>query len=170
VAVPVDKRSLKAIMADDAKPYEWLSTVLTSVMPAHVIYPKVDDLPAGFSDRWLQDILRGQLEFAGVVFSDDLSMAGARNLRGHEISYAEAAVMALSAGCDMVLLCNQSLEGTTALDELIDGLSEAQLKGRWKPSPASEERRLTLLPVAKAVEWDALMVQASYMHALSLLP
>jgi len=168
--MPVDRRSLKAILADDAAPYRWLSSSLTSVMPAHVIYPKVDELPAGFSTKWLQDILRGQLEFGGVVFSDDLSMAGARRLRGHEISYAEAAVMALSAGCDMVLLCNQSLDGSTVLDELIDGLSEAQLKGSWKPSPASEERRLTLLPVAKAVEWDALMVQAAYMHALSLLP
>ena len=58
VAVPVDKRSLKAILSDDAKPYEWLSTSLTSVMPAHVIYPKVDALPAGFSKRWLQEILR----------------------------------------------------------------------------------------------------------------
>ena len=52
--VPVDKRSLKAILADDAAPYPWLSTTLTSVMPAHVIYPKVDSRPAGFSQRWLQ--------------------------------------------------------------------------------------------------------------------
>ena len=67
VDVPVDKRSLKAILADDAKPYEWLSTSLTSVMPAHVIYPKVDAAPAGFSSRWLQDILRGQLGFTGAI-------------------------------------------------------------------------------------------------------
>ncbi|MBL8301379.1 MAG: beta-N-acetylhexosaminidase, partial [Ideonella sp.] len=74
VAVPVDKRSLKAVLADDAKPYEWLGTSLASVMPAHVIYPKVDHRPAGFSARWLKDILRQQLGFLGAVFSDDLSM------------------------------------------------------------------------------------------------
>ena len=59
--IPVDKRSLKAILADDAAPYAGLSATLTSVMPAHVIYPKVDSRPAGFSSRWLNDILRGQL-------------------------------------------------------------------------------------------------------------
>ena len=75
--VPVDKRSLKAILADDAAPYPWLSTTLTSVMPAHVIYPKVDSRPAGFSQRWLQDILRRQMRFDGAIFSDDLSMEGA---------------------------------------------------------------------------------------------
>jgi beta-N-acetylhexosaminidase len=77
VALPVDKRSLKAILADDALPYSWLTSVLTAVMPAHVIYSKVDERPAGFSARWVQDILRGQLGFAGAVCTDDLSMAAA---------------------------------------------------------------------------------------------
>ena len=77
VAVPVDPRSLKAILADDAAPYGWLSATLTAVMPAHVVYPKVDARPAGFSPRWLQDVLRGQLGFTGAIFSDDLSMEGA---------------------------------------------------------------------------------------------
>ena len=108
-AVPVDKRSLKAILADDAAPYGWLTTTLSSVMPAHVIYPKVDARPAGFSSKWLNDILRGQLGFGGAIFSDDLSMAGARLLDGEPVSYTQAAVAALNAGCDLVLLCNQSL-------------------------------------------------------------
>ena len=168
--IPVDRRGLKAILADDAAPYRWLSTTLTSIMPAHVIYPKVDDLPAGFSPRWLQDILRGELEFGGLVFSDDLSMAGARQLNGKEISYLQAALTALAAGCDMVLVCNQSLNQSQLLDDLIDDLSEAQLKGHWRSSDASGERRLALLPSAKALDWDALMVSAAYMHALSLLP
>ena len=51
-AVPIDRRSLKALLADDARPYDWLSTSLTAVMPAHVVYPKVDRRPAGFSERW----------------------------------------------------------------------------------------------------------------------
>ncbi|HSH92207.1 MAG TPA: beta-N-acetylhexosaminidase, partial [Ramlibacter sp.] len=107
--IPVDSRSAKAILADDAAPYGWLSTTLSSVMPAHVVYPKVDARPAGFSSRWLNDILRRQLGFGGAIFSDDLSMAGARMIDGREVSYSDAAIEALNAGCDMVLLCNQSV-------------------------------------------------------------
>ncbi|MEY3144384.1 MAG: hypothetical protein RL342_55, partial [Pseudomonadota bacterium] len=92
--LPVDRRSLKAILAEDAAPYGWLNTTLSSVMPAHVVYPKVDARPAGFSQRWLGDILRGQLGFGGAVFSDDLSMAGARVLDGEPVSHAQAAVAA----------------------------------------------------------------------------
>lgn len=168
--IPVDKRSLKAILADDAAPYGWLSTALDSVMPAHVIYPRVDARPAGFSTRWLNDILRGQLRFQGAVFSDDLSMAGARQLEGHALSYSAAALTALQAGCDLVLLCNQSLDGGEAVDSLIDGLAEAQVKGRWRPSEASEARRLALLPQTPSPRWDELMVSPSYMHAQDLLP
>ena len=79
--MPVDRRSLKAILAADAAPYGWLGTALASVMPAHVVYPRVDARPAGFSSRWLQDILRARLGFGGAIFSDDLSMAGARQHR-----------------------------------------------------------------------------------------
>ena len=168
--IPVDKRSLKAILADDAAPYQWLNTTLASIMPAHVVYPKVDARPAGFSSRWLGDILRGQLGYGGAIFSDDLSMAGARLIDGREVSYAQAAVAALSAGCDMVLLCNQSDDGGQALDALISGLTVAQLKNEWLPAEASEERRLALLPATPAPEWDNLMVSASYMHALGLIP
>lgn len=168
--IPVDKRSLKAILADDARPYDWLGTALTSVMPAHVIYPKVDARPAGFSDKWLGDILRGQLRFDGAVFSDDLSMAGARVLDGQPVSPTQAAVAALNAGCDLVLLCNQSMGEGAELDALINGLTEAQLKGQWLPLDASEERRLALLPVGHATPWDDLMVQPAYMQALDLLP
>lgn len=168
--IPVDKRSLKAILADDAAPYGWLSTSLDSVMPAHVIYPRVDERPAGFSQKWLGDILRHQLQFQGAVFSDDLSMAGARLIDGRQVSYTEAAVTALNAGCDMVLLCNQSLDGGLAVDELITGMTEAQVKGRWQPDEAGESRRQALLPQTPAPAWDELMVSPAYMHALDLLP
>ena len=169
VDIPVDQRSLKAILANDAAPYDWLSTSLCSVMPAHVIYPKVDARPAGFSSKWLNDILRAQLGFNGAIFSDDLSMAGARLLDGKEVSFTEAAVAALRAGCDMVLLCNQSLNGGQAVDALIDGMTEAQVKGDWIPQEASEARRLALLPRVAAPDWDSLMVQPHYMHALDLI-
>jgi beta-N-acetylhexosaminidase len=169
-AIPVDKRSLKAILADDSAPYEWLNTTLSSVMPAHVIYPKVDARPAGFSSQWLNFILRSQLGFGGAIFSDDLSMAGARLIDGKEVSYTEAAVTALNAGCDMVLLCNQSVGEGKPVDELLDGMAEALVKGRWEAMEASELRRLDLLPKCAALEWDDLMVQPAYMHALGLLP
>jgi beta-N-acetylhexosaminidase len=166
--IPVDRRSLKAILNDDAVPYGWLNSSLTSVMPAHVIYPKVDARPAGFSTRWLNDILRGRLGFGGAIFSDDLSMAGARLIDGREVTYTEAGVTALNAGCDMVLLCNQSVksEGGAAIDELLDGMAEAQLKGRWEPSEASEQRRLALLPASAALSWQELMVYPHYIAAL----
>ncbi|NMM10160.1 MAG: beta-N-acetylhexosaminidase [Polaromonas sp.] len=168
--IPIDKRSLKAILADDAAPYEWLNTTLTGVMPAHVIYPKVDPRPAGFSSKWLNFILRSQLGFGGAIFSDDLSMAGARMIDGHDVSYTQAAVTALNAGCDMVVLCNQSVGEGKPLDEILEGLAEALLKGQWEAMEASELRRRALLPQSRALAWDALMVQPAYMHALGLLP
>ena len=169
-AVPVDKRSLKTILTDDAAPYGWLNTTLAAVMPAHVIYPRVDARAAGFSDRWLGDILRGQLGFGGAIFSDDLSMAGARLMDGQTLSYTGAALAALNAGCDMVLLCNQSLDGGAELDQLIDGLTEAQLKGQWQMQEASAYRCQALLPRSPSPSWDELMVQPDYMHALALIP
>ena len=168
--IPVDTRTLKALLKDDAAPYEWLNTTLTSVMPAHVIYPKVDARPAGFSSKWLNFVLRSQLGFGGAIFSDDLSMAGARMLDGQEVSYTEAAVAALTAGCDMVLLCNQSVGEGKPVDALLDGMAEALLKGQWEVSEASELRRLALLPQTAALEWDELMVHPAYMHALGLIP
>lgn len=138
-------------------------------MPAHVVYPRVDHRPAGFSPRWLQEILRGRLRFDGAIFSDDLSMAGARRLDGRELSYTDAAVAALQAGCDMVLLCNQSVDGGAAVDQLLDGLAEALARGRWQASEASEARRLSLLPASAPLAWDELMHAGSYRHALDRL-
>ena len=170
VDVPVDKRSLKAILTDDARPYEWLSTSLSGVMPAHVIYPKVDARPAGFSARWLKDILRLQLGFTGAIFSDDLSMEGARHLDGAAVPYTEAATEALNAGCDLVLLCNQSLDGGAAVDELLDGLVAAQQNHHWQPDPDSEARRLELLPQTAPLTWEELMHSPAYQRSLERLP
>jgi beta-N-acetylhexosaminidase len=168
--LPVDGRSLKAILGDDAAPYGWLSTVLQSVMPAHVIYPRIDRRPAGFSSRWLRDILRGRLGFAGAIISDDLSMRAARQIDGQDLSYSDAAMMALEAGCDMVLLCNQSLHGGTAIDELISGIDRAQVEGRWPVVGADDARRQALLPQSVPLAWDELMHDETYRHALDRLP
>lgn len=172
--IPVDTRSLRTLLSDDTLPYGWLGSVLSSVMPAHVIYPKVDVRPAGFSRRWLHDILRVKLGFTGAIFSDDLSMEGARRVAdvddGRVLDYAEAAVLALNAGCDMVLLCNQSLGDGRPVDELLDGLEAARERGQWHPSASSEQHRRALLPVGPAPVWDALMTELRYLQAIDKLP
>ena len=170
VDIPVDTRSLSTILNDCALPYQWLDATLNSVMPAHVIYEKVDALPAGFSPYWLQDILRTRLHFNGAIFSDDLSMAGARMIQGREVSFAQAGMAALNAGCDLVLLCNQSVGDGHAVDAMLDGLAEGLLKHHWQASEASEMRRLALLPKTSALDWDALMTDPAYVRALDLLP
>lgn len=170
IDIPVDRRSLSAILADDAAPYPWLSSVLTSVMPAHVIYSKVDKRPAGFSARWLQEILRHRLRFDGAVFSDDLSMEAARRLDGQTLDFTQAATQALNAGCDLALLCNQSLGDGAAVDDWLHGMQAARDAGRWTPSADSEARRLALLPETLPQSWDELMLQPAYRNALDLLP
>lgn len=114
VAIPVDERSLEQIRAVDLQPFAKLSQQLAAVMPAHVIYPQVDSQPAGFSRRWLQGILRGELNFNGVIFSDDLSMAGA-HVVGDAASRIEAAML---AGCDMGLVCNDRASAELALSAM----------------------------------------------------
>ncbi|MBB3179416.1 beta-N-acetylhexosaminidase [Variovorax sp. Sphag1AA] len=170
VAIPVDRRSLKAILADDARPYDWLVGSLSAVMPAHVIYPKVDARPAGFSAKWLQEILRGKLGFEGAVFSDDLSMEAARQIDGESLSYVDAALAALNAGCDLALLCNQSVGDGAVLDQLLDGFAAAGRDGQWKPNPVSEARRRSLLPKSPAIDWDELMQSTAYRSAVQMLP
>lgn len=169
--IPVDRRSLGAILAEDASPYGCLSASLDAVMPAHVIYPRVDPRPAGFSSRWLRTVLRERLGFAGAIFSDDLSMAAARQIEGRQVSFAEASLAALGAGGDMVLLCNQStVDGGTPIDDAIEALSKACAQGLWIPDEASEARRRALLPTEAAPPWDALVVSERYQQALALLP
>lgn len=102
IAIPIDERPWAEILATDLPPFLELAPYLDAIMPAHVIYPDVCDKPAGFSTRWLQDVLRAQLQFHGVIFSDDLAMAGA-TVAG---TMAERAEAALAAGCDIVLACN----------------------------------------------------------------
>lgn len=164
-AVPHDRRALATILRQDAAPYAWLGSVLAAVMPSHVVYPRVDARPAGFSRRWLQDVLRGQLAFAGAIISDDLSMAGARRVQGQTLTATDAVVAALGAGCDLVLLCNQSLAGSTLLDQVLDELAHGVHSGRWQPDPASEPRRQSLRPVGAAPAWEQLGRSARYQRS-----
>ncbi len=114
--IPIDTRDYKDLVARDIVPFKRLiAQGLAGIMPAHVIYKKVDERPAGFSSFWLQDILRNKLNFQGVIFSDDLDMAGA-GVMGE--SYTDRAAAALEAGCDMVLICNNRPAAISVLDEL----------------------------------------------------
>jgi len=167
VARAVDDRPLEAVLAEDARPYDWLSTAITCVMPAHVTFPQVDEFPAGFSARWLRDVLRGRYGYTGAICCDDLSMEGAR-VAGSPV---EGGIAALNAGCDLVLLCNQSkVDNGRPVDELLDGLQRALDQGRWHADPASEARRLDLLPQSAPLPWDDLMHHATYRQALERLP
>jgi beta-N-acetylhexosaminidase len=101
--IPVDDRTYDDIQRDDLPAFaRVIETGLGGIMPAHVVYPEIDDKPAGFSEIWIRKVLRGELGFQGVIFSDDLSMEGAR-IAGDIVQRANAA---LGAGCDMVLVCN----------------------------------------------------------------
>ncbi|TQV84597.1 beta-N-acetylhexosaminidase [Aliikangiella coralliicola] len=148
-AIPYDDRELETIKNNDLVPFARLAEELGAVMPAHIVYSKVDSQPAGFSQVWLQTILRQELGFDGVIFSDDLSMKGAEAAG----DYGQRARSALDAGCDMVLVCNDREAALKVLAELEGyptspksnqrlnslrmsssptGLAELKLSDRWQ--------------------------------------
>jgi beta-N-acetylhexosaminidase len=148
---PVDERCPADILGDDMRPFERLIHAgLPAIMPAHVVYAQVDSRPAGFSEYWLKRVLRGQLGFQGAILSDDLSMAGAA-LGGTPL---ERARLALRAGCDMLLICNQR----AAVLEVLDGLDDT-------PSPASQARLSRLHGLHRAPEWDRLHADSAWQQA-----
>ena len=152
--VPVDERSFEEMFKADLEPFRRLArTGMGAVMPAHVIYPKVDAQPAGFSRIWLQRILRGQLGFDGVIFSDDLSMEGASTAGG----VVERAEAALDAGCDMVLLCNDP----ASQSRLLDGVA----RRRIAPALAARLERMR----GRAIDEAALAANAEYLEAQEAL-
>src|SRR5512146_1172626 len=150
--MPVDERNYTDIELCDLVPFRRMVNYgLTAVMPAHVIYPKVDPLPAGFSKVWLKDILRGELGFEGCIFSDDLSMEGA-TVAGGIVQRAEAA---LNAGCDMVLVCNRP----DSADELLAGL-------KWDMTAQSRARLAHMHGRAQPATLVQLHEDAGFIKAL----
>jgi len=143
LALPVDRRSYGDLYVEDLVPFERLIAAgLAGVMPAHVVYPQVDAQPAGYSRFWLQEVLRGRLGFQGIIFSDDLSMEGAKGAG----SMLERAQLALSAGCDMVLVCNdpagaeQVLHGLRPAPDAAAQLRRVRMHGRAAPAAAELAR------------------------------
>jgi beta-N-acetylhexosaminidase len=128
-ALPVDRREL-ADLGADLTPYRHLAANgLPAVMVAHVLFPSVDGRPASLSSRWIRTILRAELGFQGVIFADDLSMAGAAAF-GDVVARAEAA---LAAGCDVLPVCNDRPAVISLLDRL-----------HAEPEPASRLRLVRL--------------------------
>jgi beta-N-acetylhexosaminidase len=148
--VPVDDRTLTEITQRDLVPFQrMVRSGMGGVMPAHVIYPKVDSKPAGFSTLWLQKILREKLHFDGLIFSDDLSMEGA-STAGGVMARANAS---LNAGCDMVLLCNDP----RAQDTMLEGLER-------RPIAPTLARRLEKMR-GKTISSATLKANAAYLAA-----
>ena len=127
LALPVDQRGVDELQERDLRPFRaLLAEGLEGIMPAHVIYERVDPRPAGFCSYWIRQVLRGELGFTGAVFSDDLSMAGAAFAGG----YVDRARLALEAGCDMVLVCNAPGAAAEVLDALTDWPADPQRQSR----------------------------------------
>ncbi|HED35349.1 MAG TPA: beta-N-acetylhexosaminidase [Gammaproteobacteria bacterium] len=146
-AQPVDERDLSDILMEDVVPFErMIHYGLAAVMPAHVVYPAVDDKPAGYSRVWLQQILRQQLNFQGMIFSDDLSMQAA----GVAGDFASRAELALQAGCDMVLVCNH----TDAASQVLQSLENYS-------NPASQARLIRMHGRGN-IDRQALMASAQW--------
>ncbi|MBT5799313.1 MAG: beta-N-acetylhexosaminidase [Nitrosomonadales bacterium] len=137
---PLDQRSLEELRGHDLIPFTSLADSLDAIMPAHIIYPKIDLNAVGFSELWLKKILRQELKFDGIIFSDDLSMKGADIVGG----YTNKAKAALQAGCDMVLVCNNR----KGVIEVLDFLESYN----WVPSA-----RLSRMSRQVTLSWDSLI-------------
>lgn len=149
--LPEDDRRLADLELADLVPFARLiANGLNGVMAAHVVYPRIDAQAAGYSRFWLSRLLRGQMGFQGVIFSDDLSMAGAEGAG----DYPQRARLALAAGCDMVLVCNRP----QAAIAVVENLSSYT-------SPASS-MRLARLHGRGRVDRDALRASPAWQQAV----
>jgi beta-N-acetylhexosaminidase len=157
IAMPVDERSEAEIFEQDMAVFARLihDDLLAGMMPAHVVYPNIDDQPAGFSIIWLQQILRQKLGFQGVIFSDDLSMHAATQA-GDMLSRVEHA---LAAGVDMALICNAPDEAIKVLDNL--GHS-AQHQAQYSTRPQG----LVSVNAQTVLHYQQLLAHPSYKAAV----
>lgn len=148
IAQPIDDREAEAIFNKDILPFKALIAKgqLSGIMPAHVIYPKIDPNPAGFSPYWLQRVLRKELGFKGVIFSDDLGMKGA-SFAGDYLGRAQAA---LDAGCDMILVCNDN----PGVMSLLEGFVWPAAAPQYPASLLKPNAAQTALALENSVRWE----------------
>jgi beta-N-acetylhexosaminidase len=151
-ALPIDERPLQDIVAGDGAPYRWLGASLASVMLAHIVYSAVDRMPATFCSKWIEETLRRNLGFSGLVFSDDLSMQGAR-IAGDPLQRAQAAI---DSGCDMILVCNDP----AAAESVLEGL-------RWTRTETFDARLKRLAPRDAPPDRESLGHDVTYRNALA---
>jgi beta-N-acetylhexosaminidase len=155
LTLPVDRRPWEDL-APDLAPYRRLiPNGLPGIMVAHVLFPAVDSAPASLSARWIRDVLRGELRFQGVVFADDLSMGGAAAAYGDIVTRAR---QALSAGCDMLPVCNNR----PSVIELLERLD-------LEPQPASSLRLVRLHGRGGPLSPAELEASPQWVHARELL-
>ena len=152
---PFDDRPKSVIFEQDIQPFKHLiaKNKLSAIMPAHVIYTQCDSQPASGSNYWLKEVLRRQLSFNGAIFSDDLGMKGA----GFMGNFVERAEKAISAGCDLLLLCNEP-EGVV---QVLDNLN-------YQPTQAQKERYISLMK-RKHISWSDLEKNRDYLQASARL-
>jgi len=126
VALPLDERLYAEIFEKDLWPFRQLiKQNLDAIMVSHVIYPDLDSIPAGFSKTWVTEHLKQKFGFSGMIFSDDITMKAAASVGSH----IERADLAIAAGCDCVITCNDSQGRDAIIDNLVFTPSEElQLK------------------------------------------
>ncbi|MGI9274385.1 MAG: beta-N-acetylhexosaminidase [Endozoicomonas sp.] len=145
LALPEDPRTFEEIASRDLLPFkEQIDAGVPAVLPAHILFSSVDDQPSGFSRVWLQEILRGQLGFNGIIISDCLTMEGAASGGG----YTERVSKALEAGCQLLILSNR------------DGVLEVL---PWLEKRATEACDLSPLKAGGGVEWSELQSMDRYL-------
>jgi len=154
--LPVDRREYSLVL-DDMRPYERLigNGRLAGVMLAHIVYEQIDAQPAGFSEYWIQRELRSRLGFGGAVFCDDLSMKATRDYG----SMADRARLALQAGCDMILVCNDRDAAHHAVDALSDYSNPLSLVRLARLHGTGHPLRETLLA---SEEWQSINEQFAH--------
>jgi len=160
IAIPYDERSEGVIYDNDMQPFIALKDDMLAVMPAHIIYSEIDALPAGFSEIWIKQKLRQEIGFNGVVFSDDLSMKGAE-VAG---DFSQRADVALAAGCDMVLLCNNRPQTLKVLEHLHDFNLTDESKVRLGKMLAKKTSVFGLQKLKQTAHWKELAKRVSTLN------
>lgn len=157
LAIPIDPRDKTIIQNNDMQPFIHLKDELLAIMPAHIIYSNIDSEPAGFSKVWLKQILREQIKFGGLIFSDDLSMKGAE-IAG---DFKQRTDKALAAGCDMVLICNNRIQAKIVLQHLQNfDFSQSSLR-RLDNMLADPTTAVGIDKLKKTMRWQQLSRQVA---------